>query len=272
MSEIGLEQRRLAFGRVAEQYDRARPSYPAELFECLIDGAGLERGDGVLEVGAGTGKATVALAARGLHVLALEPDPEMARLARHNCARYPHVTIEQVDLEHWRGQGERFRALLSAQAWHWVSPTDRYRLAAQAICAGGTLAASWTLPDWHANELRDPLREAYRQSAPQLSAGFPMHPASDPFDLAGDWRGEIAASAAFTSPQLHTFHWCEDYTVDAYIALLGTHQDHILLAEPQRTALMEAVARVLAQAGGAIRHRYTTILCMARRIDLQASA
>jgi hypothetical protein len=35
--EFGLDERRLAFGRVAALYDRARPSYPAELFECLID-------------------------------------------------------------------------------------------------------------------------------------------------------------------------------------------------------------------------------------------
>ena len=60
-------RRRLAFGEVAELYDEVRPSYPAELVEDVIALAPLD-GDAprALEVGAGTGKATVLFAQRGL--------------------------------------------------------------------------------------------------------------------------------------------------------------------------------------------------------------
>lgn len=49
-----------------------------------LDGA--DRGAPVLEVGAGTGKATLALAERGLAVTCLEPDPRMAAVLRSNAA------------------------------------------------------------------------------------------------------------------------------------------------------------------------------------------
>src|ERR1700712_1812259 len=67
------DEQRLAFGSVAELYDRARPSYPPGAIDDVVAHAGLQTGDTVLEVGAGTGKATVLLAQRGLGVLALEP-------------------------------------------------------------------------------------------------------------------------------------------------------------------------------------------------------
>jgi len=58
-------QRGLAFDRVAELYDRARPGYP----ERLIDEALRDRPiRDVLEVGCGPGRLTAALVARGLHV------------------------------------------------------------------------------------------------------------------------------------------------------------------------------------------------------------
>jgi ubiquinone/menaquinone biosynthesis C-methylase UbiE len=56
------EMRRVHLGRTfdedAELYDRARPGYPPELFDDLAEVAGTGPGCRVLEVGAGTGKAT----------------------------------------------------------------------------------------------------------------------------------------------------------------------------------------------------------------------
>lgn len=94
-----LDGQRLAFGRVAELYDRARPSYPPAVIDAVVEFAGLTSPARIVEVGAGTGKATVLLAERGLGVLALEPSHEMAQVARANCRRYPAVEIIEVEFE-----------------------------------------------------------------------------------------------------------------------------------------------------------------------------
>ena len=72
----------LVFGEIADEYDRARPSYPDELFDAVMAYGSLRTGDAALEIGAGTGKATRGFSARGLAVHALEPSPGMARVLR----------------------------------------------------------------------------------------------------------------------------------------------------------------------------------------------
>src|SRR6201986_627505 len=63
--------RRLSFGAHADAYERARPAWPEEAARWLVpDDAEL-----VVELGAGTGKLTRAVAALGTRVVAGEPDP-----------------------------------------------------------------------------------------------------------------------------------------------------------------------------------------------------
>jgi SAM-dependent methyltransferase len=265
VAERDIDRRRLAFGGVAELYDAARPAYPPAVIDELIDAAELEPGAQVLEVGAGTGKATRMLAERGLAVLALEPSAAMAAVARRNFASDPLVEIEQIDFEAWRPL-EPLQTLVSAQAWHWIDPRLRYLRAGQALRSGGVLAAIWTLPVWESNELREELCEVYSRSVPELAADFPMHPAGVPDDLAGDWRAEIDGSDAFARPRVREHPWSCTYPTAAYLDLLQTHQDHILLAPGRKDVLLDAIAAVLDRAGASITMDYVTRLCLAERV------
>jgi SAM-dependent methyltransferase len=264
MCERRFDDRRLAFGRVAELYDRARPSYPRAAVDEVIEFAGLRPPARILEVGAGTGKATVLFAERGLGVLALEPSHEMAAIARANCSRYPDVQIVESQFERWQPT-ERLPVLVSAAAWHWIDPDVRYRRARDALLTGGTLAALWTFPDWTRCTLRRALSDAYRACGSPLVADFPMHPDSEPTDLAGDWRAQIHASEWFTRPRVRSYPWSQDYTSSEYASLLQTHQDHILLADAVRAELLAAVARAIDAAGGVLTLPLATRLCLARR-------
>jgi SAM-dependent methyltransferase len=255
---------RLAFGRVAELYDRARPTYPDAAVDAVIHFGALAPPMRILEVGAGTGKATALLADRGLGVLALEPSPDMARVARANCARYPEVEIIETEFEPWVPP-ERLPACVSVQAWHWIAPEVRYQKAHQALLAGGTLAAIWMLPDWDRCALRASLSKAYRATVPDLVADFPMHPDSEPTRLAGDWHGEIAASGRFSGPVVTTYPWSRPYSSSAYAELVQTHQDHILIAEVVCAELLRAVTRTIDDAGGTLELPFMTYVCLATR-------
>jgi SAM-dependent methyltransferase len=259
------DEQRLAFGSVAELYDRVRPSYPPGAIDDVMTHARLGRGDAVLEVGAGTGKATVLLAARGLDVVALEPSAAMAAVARANCRGLAGVRVVESEFERW-DPGRRFPALVSVQAWHWVAPAVRYERAQAALVADGTLAAVWTFPDWAACGLRDALCGAYRRTAPRLAPDFPMHPASEPTRLAGDWAAEIHASTRFVDPQATTHSWSQPYTSAEYVELLQTHQDHILLESQDRRALLAAIAAAVeGEGGGTLTMPFVTRVCVATR-------
>lgn len=257
------DEQRLAFGRVAELYHRWRPSYPAAAVNALLDYGALGAGATIVEVGAGTGKATELLAQRGLDVLAIEPSAAMAQVARANCAQHPGVAIVETEFERWTPDRRR-AALVSAAAWHWLDPDLRYAKAHAALTPGAMLAAVWSFPDWARCDARDRLRRVYRECAPQLSPDFPMHPESEPTRLAGHWEAEIDASGRFTAPETRAFAWPKLYAAEEYAWLLQTHQDHILLSDAARQRLLEAIRRCIDDAGGTLELPLVTYVCLAR--------
>jgi hypothetical protein len=186
----------------------------------------------------------------------------MARVARANCAAYPDVEIVESDSERWRAP-QRGRALVSAQAWHWVAAEARYPSARKALLPEGKLLAMWTLPDWETCALREAFADVYRATVPDMAADFPMHPDSVPPSLAGDWHREIAGADGFVDPAVEIFPWRQRYTGSEYARLLGTHQDHILLADADRAAVLAGIDAAAARAGGEFTMSYVTRVCVA---------
>ena len=256
-------QQRLAFGEVATLYHAARPSYLPESIDAIMAAGPLAEGDHVVEVGAGTGKLTALLAGRGLRVIAVEPSAEMAAVAARTCADLAGVHIVRSDFEHFT-PARPAAAVISAQAWHWVDPAMRYRQAHRSLRDGGLLASIWTFPAWDRCVLRDALRDAYASAGPALAPDFPMHPASAPERLAGDWETETVADGLFSAPEVRVYHWAQEYDGTAYARLLATHQDHILMDAAERDRLLGAVAAVVDGAGG-LSLPLNTSVCLARR-------
>jgi tRNA/tmRNA/rRNA uracil-C5-methylase (TrmA/RlmC/RlmD family) len=75
------EQPRTTFDSAVDLYQQARPEYPEALFDTLVDTAGLNPGDRLLEVGCATGKATIPLARRGFRITCIEIGPDLAAAA-----------------------------------------------------------------------------------------------------------------------------------------------------------------------------------------------
>jgi SAM-dependent methyltransferase len=246
-------EQRTVFGEVAELYEEARPSYPDEVFDRIIEYGELRPSDRVLEIGAGTGKATEKWLARGFDVLALEPSPGMADMLRPKGAR-----IEQTTFEAWPGDANPFRLVTAAQAWHWVSGADRYERAARVLEPGGTIALFWNKPRDFVGALRRDLDVAYAAHAGESEGSAPRWKLDAMFD-------ELAGSSVFRDAQKCEVTWMQTYTTEAYMRLHQTHSDHRILPEPQRTQLHEAIRDVIDAHGGNLEIVYDTELSLARR-------
>src|ERR1700754_5064037 len=102
-----------SFGAAARIYDARRPRYPDQLIDNL-----LSRGTRtVLDVGAGTGIASEQLLGKGVDVLAVEPDPRMAEIAKEKG-----IPIEIGTFESWDPAERRFDLVVFGQSFHWVDP------------------------------------------------------------------------------------------------------------------------------------------------------
>ncbi|MGB3292737.1 MAG: class I SAM-dependent methyltransferase [Phormidesmis sp.] len=150
------KRRSQAFDQIAQLYDTARPSYPPQLVEDLVAIAQLPTTAQILEIGTGTGKATLPLAQRGYHIQCLEPGSHLAAIAAENLHPYPNVKIQTVAFEDWPLQSAAYDLVMSAQAFHWVDPAVGYLKAAQALnelSLARPLAAQSTdrfFPQWQA--------------------------------------------------------------------------------------------------------------------------
>jgi SAM-dependent methyltransferase len=257
-------EQRLVFGEVAERYDRVRPGYPESLVDEVLAYAAARAGDDMIEVGCGTGKATVSFARRGLHVVALEPDAQMAAIARRNCDGLD-VSIETTSFEEWDGlgAGSSFALAISAQAWHWVRPGIRLEKAHDALRRDGALALFWNRPDWPDTALQRAIDDVYANVAPALEARTPGRSPQD--------RGrrsctnELYESPLFADVSFTQHPWTTSYDSATYVELLTTQSDHRMLSTETRGRLVDGVARAIDDAGGEMEVAYVADLYVARR-------
>ncbi len=261
-------EQRLAFGLVAEQYERARPSYPAAAIDEVLTYASLPPGELVVEVGAGTGKATRLLADRGLRVLALEPDPAMAAICR-SIADPALVEVVETDFERWRPR-DRVGLLVCAQAWHWLDPLQRWQRAAEALRPLGAVAALWTFPVWDRIALRAALDRTYAEVVPEMVADFPAHPGSRAERIAGAWHEDVGEG--FVDVRSVDHDWVSPYTAREYTEMIATHQDHIRLDPARKAALLARMRQTIERDGGGIEMVYRTSVCLARHGPSRSSS
>src|ERR687886_691504 len=138
---------RSTFDEVASLYDEVRPGYPERLFDDLASLSHTGPGSKVLEIGCGTGQATLPLARRGYRVLCVELGANLAAVARTKLADYPNARVLACSFEEWSLQKGAFDLVVSATAFHWVDPQVRYRKSSQALRSDGSLALIWNRPD-----------------------------------------------------------------------------------------------------------------------------
>jgi SAM-dependent methyltransferase len=254
-------EQRLVFGEVADLYDRSRPGYPASLVDEVVSYAGLTAGDAVLEVGCGTGKATVPFAARGLSVSALEPDPAMASIAERNCEGLD-ATVSVTSFEDWVAPpGAVFALVMAAQSWHWVQPGLRLAKARAVLVGDGALALFWNRPEWPSSPLGDAIDAVYARVAPELGA---RTPGKSPQDVGRRMCvDELIQSELFGVVTATEHAWETAYDRDSYLSLLDTQSDHRLLDPATRARLFGEVGRAIDDAGGTFPVSYVAELYLA---------
>jgi SAM-dependent methyltransferase len=257
-------ERRSVFGEAVAQYANARPGYPAQLVDDVLSYA--DPASEVLEVGAGTGKATIAFAARGVALTCLEPDPRMAARLEIECAPFPHVSIVVARLEQWVPPS-KYDALIAAQSWHWVDPARRWDLAHNAVRPGGTVALFWNKYIVADSELRGELERIDRRfnvdngSSPN-GVTTAAHP--DEIVLEEGWPAyDLASDARFEDLVSRRYRRSQTYSTATYLDLLASTSSYRIIEDAARDALMVEVASVSEQSGGELELSIVTDLFLA---------
>ena len=258
---------RSTFDGDALLYDEVRPGYPEELFDDVVALSGIAPGGRILEIGCGTGQATVPLARRGYEILCVELGENLAAVARRNLATYPHAGVLTADFEGWPVQREAFDLAISATAFHWLHPPVAYPKTAAALHPGGSIALLWNehVHSEASAGFFEAAQRVYEREAPEIvkpedSRGLPRP------DEVPDRAGEIEGSGVFGGVTKRAYRWDEAYDAEGYLRVLSTYSGHIDLDEAKRERLFRGIARLIEdEYGGRIVKGYLTTLYVARR-------
>ncbi len=199
----------MSFGAIADDYDRLRPTAPPEAVDWLLP----ERRQVVVDLGAGTGKLTRAVADKAGQVIAIEPDERMRAVL---AARSPGVQV-------LAGRGEDIPlpdasadVVLVSSAWHWLDPDLAVPEIARVLRDGGRLGVIWTGRDRAVEWLRpeewfsEPGQRPYEQ--PDGDRGHD-----------GDRVVRLPDGAPFTNIETAMFRFTRSLPVPDVIKLLATN-------------------------------------------------
>jgi SAM-dependent methyltransferase len=218
--EARRREQATSFGAAAGAYERGRPPYPAAAIDWLLP-PGAAR---VLDVGAGTGKLTRQLAARGLDVVAVEPLPGMREQLAHAVPGVPVYpgTAEAIPLP-----DGSVDAVLAAQAWHWVDQARAVPEVARVLVPGGQLGLAWNMRDERADWV--------------AQLGQILH---DPGEGDGSRGGAVAIGPPFGPVQHRTIEWTHRLTRDQLLDMVSSRSYVITMPAAQREEVLAAVGRL----------------------------
>jgi len=138
---------------LADTYHK-RPNYPRNIIDKIVDFTGLESGDKVCDMGAGTGNLSLLLAGKGLCVQALEPNLAMyergVQCTRHNpMISWVNTTAEDTQLE-----TNAFDMVSFGSSFNVVDRTTALQESLR-ICK----PCGWMMTIWNHRDLNDPLQK-----------------------------------------------------------------------------------------------------------------
>jgi SAM-dependent methyltransferase len=257
------ERLRATFEQVPELYDRARPTYPPAVIDDLVELGRIPEGGRLLEIGPGTGQATVALAERGLAVVGVELGRGLAEFARRKLARFPAVEIVRAAFEEWEARHADFDAVVAFTAWHWLDPELKYEKSARLLKPGGALAVVETAHVLAAGG--DPfwveVQEDYDAVTPSPDNRPPPYA-----DEVGDLRAEIEASGFFEAVEVRRRRWDVEYGADEWIDVMSTYSPHLARDPAVTKRLFDRIrARIEARPGGRVTKHYLATVNVAAR-------
>jgi SAM-dependent methyltransferase len=250
------------FETAAAVYEAGRPGYPPAAVDLLVDRLGIGPGRRVLDLGAGTGKLTRELLARGAEVVAVEPTAGMrAQLGR--AVPSDRLEIREGTAETIPLPDGSVDAATVAQAWHWFD-------------AGRALAelhrvlrpACWLGVVFNRRDLTTPVQAA-------IDELLRPHRGDTPSWARHDWDGDLRATSLFAADGTAAFPWVQHLTLEGLVARVASISFVARLDERTRGRVLAATRELHAASAPAgevdgatvVALHYVTGVHLLRRVE-----
>jgi SAM-dependent methyltransferase len=223
---VGAVPRRLTFGAHADAYERARPEWPEQAARWLFP----EDAELVVELGAGTGKLTRAVAALGVRVVAVEPDPRMLAVLRGLGLEGVEGSAEAIPFEDGTAD-----AVVAGSSLHWFELELALPEIHRVLRPGGRFGFGWN----H----RDDRHPAIARMGKAVYAAQTR--LRGPRWRSRDWPTELIASSLFRDVEHALFEHVHELPREALRDHLMSYSGVAALPEDERKPVFSEVAALL---------------------------
>lgn len=263
-----------SFDVFAETYHSVRPGYPAQLYADTKELCGFDSASRLLEIGAGSGIATVELAKFGSKIVAIEPGSHLAAIAREQTKGYTNVEVREETFESIQPP-ERFDAILAFTSFHWLKDEDKYQRMHKLLSDAGNLVLVWNYFFQADSPVTMTVNRVYNEF---LSGVYPgqkgVHKVNEKVFSTLTLREQRVIKNPLFYPVFMRKYLVEyNYSAETYSKFLNTFPKVIAVGEEQRARFLQRISEVIAKHGKiSVPVLTSLIICKKKDYFLQAMA
>lgn len=260
---------RLTFNEDPANYERFRPTYTAELFDDVIRYSGLSRNKRALEIGIGTGQATLPFLKTGCRITAIELGDKLAQYSREKFKDFENLEVINQDFESAQLDQNAFSLVYSASAFHWI-PRETGLPKVFGLLKSGGVFAWFSIQPAPAQEhihIHEEFQKVYSRHS-QFFGDKPLTGSQERQQAAEKKRLDRLKAFeqhGFIDVNAQLYYGTRTLGAEDYAALISTYSDHRAIPEEIRIPFLKEIADTIDRCGGKFALSDTMLLCMGRK-------
>lgn len=263
MTNKGFEK---TFDTVSSAYDKFRPGYTDELYKMIFDYIDLDQSSYTVEVGIGSGQATLPFLKTKSNLTAVEYGEHFSELCREKFKDHPNFSVITGKFEDTQFKNDTYDLVYSASAFHWVPEDIGYTKVFTMLKSGGAFARFANHPYRSKDNLQlsEDINRVYAEYYYKYYNKKQEMPKEYSEEQAAQ-RAEISGKYGFEDIKYALFHRTRTFSSDEYCMLLGTYSDHIAMETSVRNEFFSKIKDAINDHGGSITLYDTIDLQLARK-------
>ncbi len=251
---------RFTFNEDVLNYDKMRPTYVKELYENIIQFSNLDSNKNALEIGIGTGQATLPFLNTGCNLTAVELGENMAKFSKEKFAKFHNFDVINSDFESANLKKDDYDLIYSATAFHWIPQEVGYTKVFNLLKSGGVMALFWNHVSRTDAELDFAIQEVYNKYKSTNESLIHKFSEEKCLEIA-----ETIKKYGFVDVGYKLYYQTRLFDAPKYLSLLNTNSDHRARPEETRILIENELSNVINNFGGKIEKKDTIDLYLARK-------
>lgn len=231
-------------------YDKYRPTYVAELYSDIINYTSITENSNILEIGCGTGNATLPFIKTGAKVTAVELGENLTDYTKDKFSEYDNFNIINARFEDYKTD-EKYDLIFAATAFHWIKPEYAYSRCKDLLTPYGVLATFWNTPriSRHNAELYSEIQALYAEYLPDSKEESASLTESKWYTSRCNRLGGYIETYGYADCLFKLYQGKRKFNADDYIGLLHTYSDHMALCEEKRSVFFDKIHSAIQKHG-----------------------